>query len=125
MLAEQHGTEALVSSNHPREAAASTCLAVIFDMSVRIECADRGPARYQRPQQRIYSTLDPPFNSSANAGPVSVQAVSVQCHYSEGTDVGRCSLETTGNRVFDIMSLVGVNGVTLSYCYFGDYSNRG
>ena len=28
--AEQHGTEAFVCSNHPREAAAFTCLAIIF-----------------------------------------------------------------------------------------------
>ena len=49
-------------------------------------------------------TLAPPFNSGANAAPVSVQTLPVQCHYSAGTDVGRGSLEATGNRMFDIMS---------------------
>ena len=49
-------------------------------------------------------TLPPPLNSGANAAPVSVQALPVQFHYSAGTDVGRGTLETTGNRVFDIMS---------------------
>ena len=49
-------------------------------------------------------TLAPPFKSGANAAPVSVQTLPVQCHYSAGTDVGRGSPETTGNRVFDIMS---------------------
>ena len=44
-----------------------------------------------------------PFNSGVNAAPASVQALPVQCHYSAGTDVGRGSLETTGNRVLDIM----------------------
>ena len=29
------------------------------------------------------------FNSGANAAPVSVQALPVECHYSAGTDVGR------------------------------------
>ena len=48
---------------------------------------------------------DSSFNSVANAAPVSVQALSVQCHYSSGTDVGRDSLETTDNRVLDIMCL--------------------
>ena len=50
-------------------------------------------------------TMAPPFNSGANAVPVLVQALPVQGHYSAGTDVGRRdSLETTGNRVFDIIS---------------------
>ena len=49
----QHGTEALVYSSHSREAAASTC--------PRVDC-----------QQY---TLDPPFNSGANAAPVSMQAL--------------------------------------------------
>ena len=49
-------------------------------------------------------SLAPPFNSGANTAPVSMQTRPVQCHYSVGTDVGRDSLETTGNRVFDIMS---------------------
>ena len=35
---------------------------------------------------------------------ISVQALPVQFHYSAGTDVGRGSFETTGNRVLDIMS---------------------
>ena len=43
--------------------------------------------------------LAPTFNSGANAAPVSVQTLPVQCHYSAGPDVGRGSLETTGNRV--------------------------
>ena len=49
--------------------------------------------------------LAPPFNSDANAAPVSVQTLQVQCHYSAGTDVGRGSLEITGNRVLDILCL--------------------
>ena len=35
------------------------------------------------------------FNTCANAAPVSVKALPVQCDYSAGTDVGRGSLETT------------------------------
>ena len=50
-------------------------------------------------------TLVPPFNSGANAAPVSIQVLPVHCHYSGGTDVGHGSVETTGNRVFDIMYL--------------------
>ena len=51
-------------------------------------------------QQR---TLVPPLNSDANAAPVSVQALLVQCHYSAVTDVGLNRLETTGSRVLDII----------------------
>ena len=61
-------------------------------------------------------TLAPPFNSGVNAA-----SVSVQCHYSAGTDVGHGSLETTGNGLLDIKSHNGINGVTFSYCYSGDY----
>ena len=70
-------------SNHPREAAASTCLAIIFE--------------------RIASgvTLVLPLNSGANAAPASVAALPVKCHYSAGTGDGRGSLGTPGNRVFD------------------------
>ena len=51
----QHGTEPPVNSNHPREAAASTSLAIILG--------------------RIVSGV-PKFDSGANAAPVSVQALS-------------------------------------------------
>ena len=70
-----NGMEALVYSNHSREAPAST----------RADC------------QR--DALAPLLNSGANTAPASVQ-----CHYSAGTDFGCGILETTGNRVFDIMS---------------------
>ena len=50
-------------------------------------------------------TLVPPFNSCDDAVPVSVQALAVKCHYNAGTDVSRGSLETTDNRVLDIMCL--------------------
>ena len=49
--------------------------------------------------------LVPLFNSGNNAAPVSVQALPVQRRYSAGTNVGRGSFETTGNRVLDIMCL--------------------
>ena len=65
-------------------------------------------------------TLVPPLNSGAYAAPLSVQ-----CHYSAITDAGRGNLETTGNRVFDISFSHGMNGVSLSYCYSGDYPSRG
>ena len=77
-----HGMEALVYNNHPREAAASRFW---------VYC-----------QQR---TLVPPFNSGANAALVSVQVLPVHSHYSAGTDGGRGSLESTGNRVSDLMCL--------------------
>ena len=38
-------------------------------------------------------TLAPPLNSGANAAPVSMQALPVQCHYSAGTDVVAVTLE--------------------------------
>ena len=50
-------------------------------------------------------TLVPPFNSGAKAAPVTVHVLPVQCYYSPGTDVGCGSLETTGHKVFAIMSL--------------------
>ena len=50
-------------------------------------------------------TFVPPFNTSANAAPVSVQALPVRCPYSAGTDVGRGSLETADNRVLNSMCL--------------------
>ena len=71
-------------SNHPSGAAAYTCLRV--------------------DGQRC--TLARLFKSSANAAPVSVQALPVQCRYNTGTDVGRGSLETTGNRVLDIIGRI-------------------
>ena len=37
----------------------------------------------------------PPFNSGANAAPVTMQALPVQCHHSAGTDVGCGCPETT------------------------------
>ena len=55
-----------------------------------------------------------PLNSSANAAPVSTQALSVQCHYRTVTDVGRGNLEETGKRVFDII-LVFLKWDELSY----------
>ena len=81
------GVETLVYSNHSRDAAASTCLTIMFP----IDC--------------LWHILVPLFNSSANAAIVSVQALPVVCHYNAGTNVGRGSLETIGNRVFDIMPL--------------------
>ena len=51
--AVRHCMEALVYSNHPREAAASSYLAIIF-------------GRY---------TLAPPFNNGTNAAPASVEAL--------------------------------------------------
>ena len=76
-----HGTGALVYSKYPREAAASTCLAIIFGRIARD------------------FSLVPPFNSGPNAPPASVQALPVQCHCqciiiaSAGTDVGHGSLK--------------------------------
>ena len=66
-----------------------------------------------------WHTLAPPFNSGANAATVSVQTLPVQCHYSAGTDVGRGSLETTGNRLFDIMSHVGLMELPLAIVTLG------
>ena len=81
-----HGMEALIYSNYSREAAAAVCLALLWT-----DCQ-----RY---------TLVPPFSSGANPAPVSVHTLPLQCHYSAGTDVGRGSLRTTSNTVFDTMSL--------------------
>ena len=64
----------------------STSLQQLFNGSFSLHVSDQ-------------NILDPPLNSGANAAPVSVQALAVQCHYHAGTDVGRGSLETTGNRV--------------------------
>ena len=63
-------------------------------------------------------TLAPPFNSGLIAAIVSVQALPVRCHYSAGTDIGRGSIETTGNIVLTSGVPCVMNGVTLSYCYY-------
>ena len=62
--AVMHGTKALVYSNHCREAAASTCLAII---NLRADCHRR--------------TLVIPFNSCANAAPLSTVAHRCHQHY--------------------------------------------
>ena len=61
--------EGLVYINHSMEATASPGLQMVYP--------------------------DPLFNSSANAAPVSAQALPVQCYYSTGTDVDCGGLETT------------------------------
>ena len=64
-------------------------------------------------------TLAPLFNSHANAAPVSMQALPVQCHYSAGTDIGCGALETTYNRMFD-MSHTGMNDPRIAgLCFVG------
>ena len=44
----------------------------------------------------------------------SIPGLPVQCHYSACTDVGLGSLETTGNRVFDIMSPMWDDGAIVT-----------
>ena len=74
-----------------------------------------------------YGTLVPPFNSGANAAPVSVQALPVQCHYSThgtGTAVGRGSSKTTSDRVLDIMCLTWGEWSYPQLLLPGDYPTR-
>ena len=97
-----HGTEALFYSNHPRDAAASTCLRAVCH-----RC-----------------TLVPLFNSGANAAFVSVQTLPVQIHYSAGTDVGRGSLETPTIVCYTLCVSRGMNGVTLASVTLGGYPTQ-
>ena len=98
---------ALVYSNHPREAAASTYLAIIFGQNV--------------------SSVSWFLRSTA----VPMQ-LPYQCSHCQ------CSVTTVQALMFAVVALKqptiecltlgltwGMNGVTLSYCYPGDYPSRG
>ena len=74
------------NSDHPREAAACTCLAVVFGGGGGIAS---GIPWF------LCSTAMP-------IAPVLVQALPVQCHHIAGIDLGCGSLETT---VFDMLCL--------------------
>ena len=79
----QHGTQTLIYSNHPRKAAASTCLAINF------------------------RTLAPPLSA--------VQALMLAV----------VVLKQPTIESYTLFVSHGMNGVTLSYCFSGDYPTRG
>ena len=102
-----HGTEALDYSNYPREAAASTCLAIIFG--------------------RIASGVAWFLRSTAVLMLLPHQCRYYQCSVttSAGTDVGRGSLKQPEIECLTLGLSHGMNGIILSYCYSGDYPTRG
>ena len=101
-----HGTEALVYSNYPREATASTCLAIIF--------------------WPIASGI--PWFFLSTAVPMQLLHRCRPCQYSvtvsADTDVGRGSLKQPAIKCLTLGLSCGMNRVTLSYSYSGDYPTR-
>ena len=94
-----YGTETPVYSKYPREAAASTCLVIIF--------------------RRIVSGI--PSLLCSTAVPMQLPHCRDSVTVSECTDAGRGSIKQPTIECSTSVLSLGMNGVNLSSCYSGNY----